>query len=382
MTATQHSRTVASEESAFRGFARAGSSIDEAWLASLLVQRRARLGALFVKCFGRTLAARGPGLDATFMEAPGALDLERAWPAAIGQIRRALLASPRDPHRALVAATGLALHDAERGRAGRFEVTFERPVSFVFGGHVLPEAIAIAWESDGGHARARLVHRSTIDLVFTRDRRWRGLAEPLPFVATSRRDVAVLRSLPFSAPLPDGLVASTATASVRDRYAEAFALVARVSPAHAPWIERAVRSLLPVATPGGKTTSSSFEDLPGVVALSDASPIVMLADALVHEASHQHVFFLQQLGPVDDGSDEELYWSPARGEHRPIGKILLAYHAFVNVLGFWRACRDHGEVDPELSRRMVDAYARCCEELARPLETTRALTPIGRALAG
>jgi HEXXH motif-containing protein len=379
MTTIYHTST-SRLHGAFRGFARAGAPFDEAWLVSLLAQRRARLGSRFLKCFGATLTARGRGLDAIIEREP-AFDLESAWPIAVGQIRRAMLTSPRDSHRALVAAIGLGLHDAAGGRRTSFEVWLERAEPFLFGGHWLPEATKITWESHETHAHVRLTCGSSVtELAFERERgTWRGPSS-LPCVATKRRHVVVLPSLPFSVPLPEALVAAKASAELRHRCAEAFELVACVSPAHVPWIERVVRALLPVATPGGKSMSSSFEDLPGVIALSEASLTIMIADALVHEASYQHAFFLQQLGPVDDGTDEELYWCPARGEHRPIGMILLAYHAFVNTLAFWEACRERGAGDPELCDRMVDSYARSCRELRRPLETTSALTPIGRAL--
>ena len=126
--------------------------------------------------------------------------------------------------------------------------------------------------------------------------------------------------------------------------------------------------------------SSSFELHPGVVALSHASPAIALADALVHEASHQHFYILGQLGPVHDGSDIQLYYSPARGADRPIDKILLAYHAFGNVLLFSRHCRSRGVGDLEMCESQERSYEACLTTLQRPLETTRALTPLGRAL--
>jgi len=59
---------------------------------------------------------------------------------------------------------------------------------------------------------------------------------------------------------------------------------------------------------------------------------------------------------------------------------LLAYHAFANVLLFYRECRSHGVGDPEFCELQEREYQRCLEALQRPLHTTRALTPLGRAL--
>jgi HEXXH motif-containing protein len=365
MTTTTCVANVLPEASVFDGFAGAERSFDEAWLEVLLVRRRARLGALFVKCFGRTLRERARGLEAALMAEN--LDLETAWPSSIGQIRRAMLRSPADPHLALAAATAVALH-----QRAPFEVTLDRPESFLFDHHLLPPATRVRCARAGADVELELDGR-----VWTP-------ASPLFSLRRTRRDVTILPKLPFDVPLPDGCAAapSDPTDATRARLAEAFELLARVTPFFVPWIDRSVRALVPVTTPPGTATSSSFEDLPGVVALSDGSSVMMRADALVHEASHQHVHFLEQLGPVDDGTDEELYWSPARRAHRPIGKILLAYHAFVNVLRFWETCLAAGEGDADRCARMVSSYRQCCEELRRPLETTRALTPIGRALMG
>jgi HEXXH motif-containing protein len=182
-------------------------------------------------------------------------------------------------------------------------------------------------------------------------------------------------------PLPDGFVASTShDASVVAKYEAAYALIARYADMYTAWIERGIRTLVPVEAPPGKMISSSFEHLPTVVAISHASPAITLAEMLVHEASHQHFFMLTQLGPVDDGTDTELYYSPLRSTHRPIDRILFAYHAMANVLLFYRSCRRRGFVDVDFCRSQEQSTEEWVTELRRPLQTTRALTPLGRAL--
>ena len=50
------------------------------------------------------------------------------------------------------------------------------------------------------------------------------------------------------------------------------------------------------------------------------------------------IFF--DAGPVDDGSDTILHYSPLVDRGRPLDRILFAFHACANILGFiaraWR----------------------------------------------
>ncbi len=365
-------RVRPSEEESLRGFARADLPFDEVWLETLLTQRRRRLSTLFWKCFASTLP--------TCFEAI-LLDANRTtWSIAMGQVRRAMLL-PHDDHRgrcARRAAIGLALSDIEHGCATSFSVVLDEPHAFLFAGHVLPPARQIACESDGTFTELRLDGEP-----------WRASSRSAqPRITTPRRDVPILASLPFGHPFPEPLAPAKPNEEIRAHFESAFAILGEAdrgypAPIFVPWVARATRALVPVLTPPDQTISSSFEDLPGVIALSHASDAMHLADCLVHEASHQHVQFLQQLGPMDDGSDDTLYWSPARRENRPLEKIVLAYHAFVNILRFWEACRDRGIGDEETCSRMIAHKRHYCEELRKPLETERALaalTRIGRAL--
>ena len=117
---------------------------------------------------------------------------------------------------------------------------------------------------------------------------------------------------------------------------------------------------------------------PGVVRLSLAHDPATIAELLVHEASHAYFHLLAQAGPVDDGSDRALYYSPFKGATCPIGVILLTYHAFANVVLLYRTLlrtcaplsKRHvlGEVSDTLSK---------LEPLESALSSTRALTPRG-----
>ncbi len=296
-----------------RGFACPQEPFDDAYLDALTRARSSRLAELFSKCFASTLRARAPDLlDAlkAFCAEPG--QFPDSWPAALGELRAAMLTRPLDPEAALVAAEHLA---RARGLAGR---------------------------------------------------------QPEPPLARVRGVPVRVRSL------PDGLTCSERPEIAG--YEAAFDIIATAAPVYLPWVERVVHTLVPVQSRPGGTTSSSFELLPGVVALSYTSPAICLADALVHEASHQHFYLLAQAGPVHDGSDTDLYYSPGPRAERPIDRILLAYHAFANILLFYRACRQSRLVDADVCLRREQSYAQSLAMLDAPLEKTAALTTIGRSL--
>lgn len=108
---------------------------------------------------------------------------------------------------------------------------------------------------------------------------------------------------------------------------------------------------------------------------------VPLAEMLVHETTHQYYYLLTRMGPVDDGSDAELYFSPAKQRGRPIHYILIAYHAFANVLLFSQRCLANGYDDPDgYLQRNVLALTEWMRHFEAALGTTKALTPLGEAL--
>src|SRR5262249_9893120 len=132
----------------------------------------------------------------------------------------------------------------------------------------------------------------------------------------------------------------------------ALALLAEYADLYQTWVGRVVQYLvpwkpLPDQLPSG---SSSHNCAPGVLGIGNHGHPLALVDSLVHEASHHHYYILTKLGPVDDGSDANLYYNPFLEMDRPIGRILLAYHAFANVLLFCRLARARGlPPDPYLT---------------------------------
>ena len=148
----------------------------------------------------------------------------------------------------------------------------------------------------------------------------------------------------------------------------------------APWIGRALRFVSPIHELPNVMRSGSGRQWPGVAEISYCCEPVAIAEMLVHEATHQYYNILLMVEPVTDGSDQKLYYSPVRRCERPIEMILLAYHAFANVLLFYRCCRMKGLLDGGFCERNEKELLPDLRSLEASLRTTSSLTEVGNSL--
>lgn len=117
----------------------------------------------------------------------------------------------------------------------------------------------------------------------------------------------------------------------------ALELLNQSLPSAYEWTFSVVKDIIPLRTKNGAAGStSSFWDWGMVGAtLSDRISPALIAEMLVHEASHQHFFLAMQLGPIVDGADDRQYLSPMVNAPRSLEKMFLGYHALVNILLFY-----------------------------------------------
>jgi hypothetical protein len=161
--------------------------------------------------------------------------------------------------------------------------------------------------------------------------------------------------------------------------AAAERLLREHGPDFCDWVEGVVRQVL-FTNPGpGLLESGSSRLVPGFIHVAHGEPLAM-AEMLTHELSHQYYYLATRLGPVDDGTDEELYWSPVKQTGRPIANILLAYHAFGNVLLLMRGLLVDGVTPTAPIESNAEELAGQLIELQRGLDATVALTEVGRGL--
>lgn len=286
------------------------------------------------------------------------------------------------------AAAASALHLTAAGRRGEWEASFNRPISLRWGTFVTP-ALRRLVVSDGDTPRLRLFaangFESSIDLFPTTSPEasagWQALEE----IDVINRSFVILDPedpLLFPLPMlevrhstqPPDLVARTlrsAVSLIRDFAAE-----------YAPWIEDVLWALFPVCPPNEQGYSSgSVKGLYGIIYESFPVSPLHAAEGLIHEACHQYYHLAQLETLFANGQDTRLYWSPYPKQDRPIDRILLAFHAFANLVFFYRACLAGGmPFETERAKVEISFHIDNLQPFSEALEHSPGLTADGRAL--
>jgi HEXXH motif-containing protein len=133
------------------------------------------------------------------------------------------------------------------------------------------------------------------------------------------------------------------------------------------------------------TTSSSL----GFSVFATPPAAAILGEMLVHEASHAHLFVVQDIDPLlspdhhGSGWEREVLYSPWRDDPRPLNGILHAAFVFVRASRFWCSLHESGSNhDRELARRRL-AVLRLQLALARSsLDRHARWTAAGAAFFG
>lgn len=381
----------------YDGFACPQVGVDPTVLELVVDGHARRVTEVFLERHQEDLGENAPGLAALLVDwvEQGEVRFDATWHAAFGDIHAALRAEDCDPA-GCAAAAGLWL--TECGQPGDWSASLSVPVRFRIGDRLLPTASAIRVSNGNGGPTVEIessadgqAHEFTLG-----PDGWEGQGgERLPIC---QRDGFNFTVLPPGALPP--------TAAVRLLQADAYqfdasevgsgddwlvtceaavALIAEAAPIYVSWVDRVLRDLIPLQARPGTFNSGSDRFTPGAICISNQDYKWPLAEMLVHECTHQYLNILMRLEAIDDGSDEDLHYSPFRNKDRPLAFIVIAYHAFANVLLFYRAARARGMLPDPIAGS--DAFANREETLDRQLRQiepvlagTSALTPIGRAL--
>lgn len=132
-----------------------------------------------------------------------------------------------------------------------------------------------------------------------------------------------------------------------------------VLPRCGEWIDRAVRYVVLLDTPG-VMRSGSIDGMFGVVHVSTNRSWLRMCEMLVHESAHQYFHLLSRLVPLSEDPDQMLY-SPFVGRQRPVEKVLLAFHAFTNVETMYMRCG--GFDDPAISVAAAEGAGQLRKDL-------------------
>ncbi|URM88975.1 HEXXH motif-containing putative peptide modification protein [Streptomyces sp. MRC013] len=356
---------------------------DSSWLDAVVVTQGQAMASMLVRDHGVDLAAASKGLvDFIELWTTAPETFENLWGPCLGQLQSVRELGRPSP---VEAAVQLATRLTEVGRPGSWAA--DLPSAPLRLGPWLMEAVRVEVSGD----ERRVLVRTPDGAVGSAwwdpaSGGWdaRG-AQRLTAVGIGR-DVLLLPE--HGIPYGDGgdvfggvRPLASVGPPVVESIDEAFGILAASSPEYLEWVERVLRHLVVCAPkPGFRVVSGSNLHAPGTVHLCHPLTPTEIAEVLVHECAHQYFYILARVGPVDDGSDGRLYWSPPVRKERPLSRVLMAYHALANVRLFYEAVRvggGPGEAYVEENRPALTEAIRLLDE---PLRGNRALTPLGRAL--
>jgi len=139
-----------------------------------------------------------------------------------------------------------------------------------------------------------------------------------------------------------------------------------------------LQQVVPVGYHEQRHLSASYQEAIGTVYMSLHPSAMTMAEALIHEFSHNKVHLLLEQGPLLENAFAPLYASPVRPDPRPLHGVLLAVHAFLPVARLYEQMLASGE-RPDLRARF-DAIVAMNREAAMTLKTHARPTALGAPL--
>lgn len=371
-------------KSSYRGYACPQEQINWPFLEETVIEHSRGIVRRFVRRFGEQLEKAGNGLIELFQKfLEQEADFETVWDTPFGEAREACITKGEAPPHLLRQAASLGLRLSEAGIEGEWNIRMDNPARLRWGRWLLPVAEQLAVRVEGYRARIELGSEGRVRQV----RLWRSKegwiaegAEPLNRLGNGiiLRHAESLDTAEFDE--IRGITASKLEDSAIANYEAAFTILKDYAPIYLPWVTRVLHQLIPIHTERGVLMSSNSVFRPGMVYTSFECQPVALAELLVHEATHQYFHLIRALGPVEDGSDKKLYYSPIQKRERPVHGILKAYHALGNMGLFYRMCRESGLANRDYClANERDIYAQLVE-LDKALTQTSALTELGMAI--
>lgn len=340
----------------WRSFACPAEGLDEQLFAQLIEARAQLVAQRYLRCFDAALDEAGPGVADVIRAGSQTFDSARVveWT----QLAHAPQFRASD-------AAALVVQLAAAGQRGDWRIRLEAPTQLRWNTSLLPRAstVEVRWHADAPsvYCDEELIDPASCEQLDT-------VAElailPKPGIAPGMHE---------SGRLSEFEVFESISPATRATFAALVDQLAARTPSYSKWIRRIVREVVPVTAPKGFYQSGGVGH--GLVFLSFNELLAQLGEALVHESSHQYFELVATFGPVDDGSDSTLYYSPLRNTGRPLDRILYTFHAVGNMLLYFQQCREDAYVARTEARVLDQA-----KQLAAPLRTSGALTALGRDL--
>ncbi len=168
---------------------------------------------------------------------------------------------------------------------------------------------------------------------------------------------------------------------------EGFSRAEEADPEMGRSLFNTIGALVPLARKDPRRhVSSTFSHLRGAVFLCHDDNPLLQAETLVHEASHNQLHTLQELGPLfESGDKDQIYYSPWRTDPRALPGILLGAHAFLAVARLMSAAAAKTLGAAERRGHLESAAYRCLqvETALNAVRRHARLTELGgRLMAG
>lgn len=383
-------------ELAVRGFSCPQEGLDRSLLEFSVVEHARQTMDLFIERFGDQLQGVSNGLSAVLSDWLHRNEsFETVWSQPFGEAYAAVTAGTEVDTVRCAADVAMRLHS--RGHHGQWCLRLNKVVQLRFDKWLLPPSDAIEMVAEdktvsittcAGSRRRRIEFRQVESTWFVND------LDALPTVAGygARWNLLPAEALPPGSPARalatgsyefDAVDGKPGPQSMLDTCGGALKLLAEFGSGYLGWVAQVIREIIPLPPSGDMTNSASGNLAPGVITASNQGRRCVLAEMLVHESTHHYLYILKRLGPLEDGSDGALYFSPFRNVGRPILYIIFAYHAFANVLLFYRTLRRQGLSADEpgfYSDQRIHDLEESLRTLEGSLQSTTALTSLGRAL--
>ena len=373
----------------YRGFACPQEGLDEPFAHQIAVVYAREYARRFLGRFGEELERKGRGLTGLIAAWLGQDqnsengDFEAVWDPAFGELPQEVLSAGGLRVLQRAAALGLRLHEC--GWHKDFELQLPPGTRLRWGPWLLPEAEWIGVSRAGG----RFLVEMRCNGAAAKARFWKSGtawkaegAAPLPQIAAQGRHFKIMLppALGTMAPELRAIAADEFPTNAAEALRKACSILRQHASPYWSWCSRVVRWILPTHAVDSAIRSAHSKEQPGVVQMSICTAPAAVGEMLVHEGSHFYFHIVDRLGPLHDGSDQNLYYSPVRRMGRPIYFILMAYHAFANVLLYYRLCQTSGLRDGGYCRKQEEDLRPQLEQLESALKKTSALTPAGKAL--
>ncbi|MGH9326625.1 MAG: aKG-HExxH-type peptide beta-hydroxylase [Terriglobia bacterium] len=389
------------ESQIYSGFSCPQVGLEKDFLDLVITEYARQSVQKFIECYGGQIQLRAGGIRPVLSNWLQCADtFETVWNSAFGEVFAAVFRNGAQDIERCAALLALRLHEC--GHEGEWGLQLSKPVRFRFDRWLLPAADAMEVSA---MSQAVTLNVRTADIwqkaAFQRSENgWETNygVEVLPVLIRPRIRWTLLTAeslAPSSSALLKMEVLGYGDADV-DTQPElllhscdtAMSLIAEFADIYLAWVSNVIRELVPLRARPGMFNNGSSDLSPGVICVSNAASNQenpwSLAEVFVHEATHQYLYIARRLGRMDDGKDTTLYFSPFRNAGRPIYNILITYHAFANVVLFYRTALSHGLRVDQASALAVEKRMKELEQKLQPLEqaleSTTSLTPLGLAL--